>query len=47
MTLDSALTDRTTLFTLDDGSGAGPVPGTGIFEFARTRSPRYTYRPTL
>jgi hypothetical protein len=40
MTLDSALTDRTTLF---DRSG---LSGTGIFEFARTRSPRYTYRPT-
>jgi hypothetical protein len=47
MTLDSALTDRTTLFERDGPSDAGPIAGTGIFEFARTRSPRYTYRPTL
>jgi hypothetical protein len=45
MTLDSALTDRSALFTLrgDDGLDES---GAGIFEFARTRSPRYTYRPT-
>jgi hypothetical protein len=40
-TLGTALTDRLTAFT----SGGGP--GYGIFEFALTRSPSYTYRPTL
>jgi hypothetical protein len=44
-TLDSALTDRTTLFTAAAPGGA--ERGVGIFEFARTRSPRYEYRPTL
>jgi hypothetical protein len=39
--LDSALTDRLTAFTW-----AG-VAGSGIFEFALTRSSSYTYRPTL
>lgn len=47
MTLDSALTDRTTLFDHDAGPAGGHRAGTGIFEFARTRSPRYTYQPTL
>lgn len=40
-TLDSALTDRLSTFDL------GGVPGSGIFEFALTRSSRYTYQPTL
>ncbi|GAC84681.1 hypothetical protein GP2_024_01080 [Gordonia paraffinivorans NBRC 108238] len=40
-TLDSALTDRLATFDLDG------VPGSGIFEFALTRSSRYQYRPTL
>jgi hypothetical protein len=40
-TLDSSLTDRLAAFTWDG------QPGTGIFEFAVTRSSRYTYRPTL
>ncbi|MBY4573382.1 hypothetical protein ACN94_07265 [Gordonia paraffinivorans] len=40
-TLDSALTDRLCRFDLDG------VPGSGIFEFALTRSPRYRYQPTL
>jgi acyl-coenzyme A thioesterase PaaI-like protein len=38
--LDSALTDRLTAFTWDG------IPGRGIFEFALTRSPAYTYKPT-
>jgi hypothetical protein len=42
MTLDSALTDRTALFTDAEGHR-----GVGIFEFARTRSASYAYRPTL
>jgi hypothetical protein len=50
-TLDSALTDRTTLFTRRGGPGGvdgdgEPVHGVGIFEFARTRSASYDYRPT-
>jgi len=40
-TVDSALTDRLAFF---DWNG---VPGTGIFEFAHTRSSSYTYRPSL
>jgi hypothetical protein len=40
-TLGTALTDRLTAFT------SGGEPGYGIFEFALTRSPSYTYRPTL
>ncbi|HEY2042285.1 MAG TPA: hypothetical protein VGH11_06360 [Jatrophihabitans sp.] len=40
-TLDSALTDRLTSFDWDG------VPGTGIFEFAHTRSSSYRYRPSL
>jgi hypothetical protein len=40
-TLDSSLTDRLALFRWDD------VPGLGIFEFALTRSPSYTYLSTL
>ncbi len=40
-TLDTSLTDRLASF---DWQGH---PGTGIFEFALTRSSRYTYRPTL
>ncbi|MCX4096724.1 hypothetical protein [Nocardia sp. alder85J] len=39
--LDSALTDRLCAFTLGD------VRGSGILEFASTRSSRYRYRPTL
>ncbi len=39
--LDSALTDRLTAFTWDG------TPGSGIFEFALTRSPAYAYVPTL
>lgn len=39
--LDSALTDRLTAFRW------GEVVGSGIFEFAHTRSPSYTYRPSL
>jgi hypothetical protein len=39
--LDSALTDRLTAFTW------ASVAGSGIFEFALTRSSSYTYRPTL
>ena len=39
--LDSALTDRLTAFTWDG------IPGSGIFEFALTRSPAYAYQPTL
>ncbi|GAB3688255.1 hypothetical protein [Saccharopolyspora tripterygii] len=41
LTLDSSLTDRLTAYTWNG------VPGTGIFEFALTRSSSYTYRPTL
>lgn len=40
-TLDTSLTDRLASFAWDGHAG------TGIFEFALTRSPRYTYRPTL
>jgi hypothetical protein len=40
-TLDSSLTDRLASFTWDG------VPGLGIFEFALTRSPSYSYLPTL
>ncbi|CAN5460249.1 hypothetical protein BH11ACT8_BH11ACT8_00880 [soil metagenome] len=40
-TLDSSLTDRLASFEC-----AG-VHGSGIFEFALTRSPSYAYRPTL
>jgi hypothetical protein len=40
-TLDSALTDRLAAFTWDG------TLGRGIFEFALTRSPAYTYKPTL
>ncbi|WP_067650421.1 DUF7064 domain-containing protein [Nocardia harenae] len=40
-TLDSALTDRLCRFDLDG------VAGSGIFEFALTRSSSYRYRPTL
>lgn len=40
-TLDMPLTDRPTRFTLDGETGAG------ILEFAVTRSPTYTYRPSL
>ncbi|WP_227999048.1 DUF7064 domain-containing protein [Nocardia australiensis] len=39
--LDSALTDRLCSFTL------GTVHGSGIFEFALTRSSTYRYRPTI
>jgi hypothetical protein len=41
LTLDSALVDRLATFTW------GNVCGSGIFEFARTRSRSYTYAPTL
>ena len=40
-TLDSSLTDRLTAF---DWEG---TPGSGIFEFALSRSSSYSYRPTL
>lgn len=40
-TVDSSLTDRLATFDWDG------TPGSGIFEFALTRSPSYTYRPTL
>jgi phosphotransferase family enzyme len=40
-TLDSALTDRLAAFTWDG------IPGSGIFEFALTRSPAYAYQSTL
>ncbi|HET7399869.1 MAG TPA: hypothetical protein VFJ94_15235 [Intrasporangium sp.] len=40
-TLDSALTDRLAKFTWDG------IDGYGIFEFAHSRSSRYTYRPSL
>lgn len=40
-TLDSALTDRLCTFDLDGTAGSG------IFEFALTRSSRYRYQPTL
>ncbi|HEY1920575.1 MAG TPA: hypothetical protein VGH27_33820 [Streptosporangiaceae bacterium] len=40
-TLDSALTDRLAAFTWND------TPGSGVFEFALTRSNSYTYQPTL
>ena len=39
--LDSALTDRLAAFTWNG------TPGSGIFEFALTRSPAYAYKPTL
>ncbi|WOC13246.1 DUF7064 domain-containing protein [Gordonia sp. MP11Mi] len=39
--LESALTDRLCVFDVDG------VSGSGIFEFALTRSSRYQYRPTL
>ena len=40
-TLDSSLTDRLCAFSWEG------IPGSGIFEFALTRSPAYAYRPTL
>lgn len=40
-TLDMPLTDRPARFEIDG------VTGTGVFEFAVTRSPSYTYRPSL
>lgn len=40
-TVDSSLTDRLATFTLDG------VDGSGIFEFALTRSSSYSYQPTL
>jgi hypothetical protein len=40
-TVDSALTDRLTRFDWEGN------PGSGIFEFAHSRSSSYTYRPTL
>lgn len=40
-TLDSALTDRLCAFDLDG------VAGSGIFEFALTRSSKYEYQPSL
>jgi hypothetical protein len=40
-TLDSSLTDRLCSFDWDGR------PGSGIFEFALTRSSSYSYRPTL
>lgn len=40
-TVDSSLTDRLTVF---DWEG---LPGSGIFEFALSRSSSYLYRPTL
>jgi hypothetical protein len=40
-TLDSSLTDRLTVFDWDG------VPGSGIFEYALSRSSSYTYRPSL
>ncbi|WP_439031311.1 hypothetical protein [Gordonia terrae] len=40
-TLDSALTDRLCAFEIDG------VRGSGIFEFALTRSRKYEYRPSL
>ena len=40
-TLDSALTDRLASFTCDG------APGSGIFEFALTRSASYAYQPSL
>ena len=40
-TLDSSLTDRLASFSWNG------VAGSGIFEFALTRSSSYTYRPTL
>jgi hypothetical protein len=40
-TLDSALTDRLAAFRW------GGTPGRGIVEFALTRSPAYTYQPSL
>lgn len=40
-TLDSSLTDRLCAFDWDG------LPGTGILEFALTRSPSYRYLPTL
>lgn len=40
-TLDMPLTDRPATFTLGD------EVGTGVFEFAHTRSASYTYKPSL
>lgn len=40
-TVDSALTDRVAAFNWNG------VAGTGVFEFAHTRSKSYTYRPSL
>ena len=40
-TLDSSLTDNLATFTWNGTAGIG------IFEFALTRSPSYSYRPTL
>lgn len=40
-TVDSALTDRLAKFTWDGNDGYG------IFEFAHSRSSKYSYRPTL
>jgi hypothetical protein len=40
-TLDSSLTDRLAAFTWEG------TPGSGIFEFALSRSANYAYRPTL
>ncbi|MDV6230623.1 DUF7064 domain-containing protein [Rhodococcus cercidiphylli] len=41
MTLDSSLTDRLCTFDLDG------QPGSGIFEFALSRSSSFSYRPSL
>jgi hypothetical protein len=38
--VDTSLTDRLATYTWDGRQG------TGIFEFALTRSPKYTYQPT-
>jgi hypothetical protein len=41
-TLDTPMVDRPARFVLD-----GSTEGVGVFEFAVTRSSRYSYRPSL
>ncbi len=45
-TLDTPLTDRLVSFRCREGDGR-TIDGSGIFEFAHTRSKSFTYKPTL
>lgn len=44
--LDTPLTDRLVAFQCETGEG-NVISGSGIFEFAHSRSPDYTYRPAI